>query len=390
MPERADTLMVVVSERISEWIAKGEVVDRYYNPADAFGHVDLVLTTEDRPDPDAVARLVGGATVKVWNVAAPERLFYRTLGWSPRLVDRWAGPVVELARRLEPALVRCYGANINAIAAARIRRELGVPFVVSLHTHAGENRAHAARRLPRDWRTFLIRSAMVRMEKAALAQADAVICVYRYQESWARGAGARRIEVIPNAVAADALQPKTDYRLGAPPRIIVPGRQVPGKDPAPVLAALARIPDLECVLVGDGELHDQLVAQAESLGIAARCRFVRRLPNDELVAGLRDHDAVVSINDHGGVSKVELEAALTGMPILTNPHPLEERPELLEDDCVVAGPGPDSYEDGLRTLLSDEGLRERIGTALRRRAEQVARPERAEHAVAELYRELAP
>jgi hypothetical protein len=34
--------MVVVSEHISEWIDKGEVIDRYYNPGRVFDEVDLV------------------------------------------------------------------------------------------------------------------------------------------------------------------------------------------------------------------------------------------------------------------------------------------------------------------------------------------------------------
>ena len=104
--------------------------------------------------------------------------------------------------------------------------------------------------------------------------------------------------------------------------------------------------------------------------------------------GLREDDILISVNDYGGVSKVEIEAALVGMPTITNSHPREERPEILEENCLAVEGDAASYRGALETLLADVELRERMGTRLRDSARAIE-PARMEAAYASLYRELA-
>jgi hypothetical protein len=84
-------LLVLVSERVSEWISKGAVVDRYFNPGDFFDEVPLVLTNDDVPDPHALQRMAGRAAIAVHNVPYPSGLFaMRTLGLRHALLRLWA------------------------------------------------------------------------------------------------------------------------------------------------------------------------------------------------------------------------------------------------------------------------------------------------------------
>jgi glycosyltransferase involved in cell wall biosynthesis len=380
--------MVLVPERISEWIDKGEVVDRYYNPGDLFDEVDLLMTNDDDPDPDAVQRLVGRARWSISRFPPPDRFFYRTAGLRPGLVRRWARPAVEHALARRPALMRCHGSDLNGVVAAEVRRRASIPLVLSLHTNPGESRRFVQRRWRDDPKAAILATANAPIQRIGVRRADCVICVYRYIVLWAQHVGAKRIEVIPNAVAGDHAVIKPDYVLGDPPRVVLPGRQIHGKDPTPVIDAIARLPGVELVLVGDGELHEALRARAAQLGVADRVHFHRRVPNAELMRLLPQCDVLVSVNDHGGVSKVELEGALTGMPIITNAHPLEAQPELLGDACLAVAGDARSYEEALRALLADEGQRAALGRAVRARAESEASPSRSEGAVVDLYRRL--
>ena len=108
------------------------------------------------------------------------------------------------------------------------------------------------------------------------------------------------------------------------------------------------------------------------------------MPNDRLCETLRSYDVLVSVNDYGGVSKVELEAALAGMPIITNRHPLESKPEVLEDGCLTVDGDAASYRDALQHLLGDETLRAQLGRQAKANARAV-HPERAEETYAALY-----
>ena len=96
-------LMVIVPDRGSAWINKGEVVDRYFNPGDVFGHVDLVVTNHDEPDHAALQRMAGDATVAVHHLPTSRAHFVATLGWRPWALRRWSRRAVALVERLQPA-----------------------------------------------------------------------------------------------------------------------------------------------------------------------------------------------------------------------------------------------------------------------------------------------
>jgi glycosyltransferase involved in cell wall biosynthesis len=381
--------MVIIPDRLSALLDKGEVTERYYNPGDLFERVDIVLVNDDHPDPGAIQPMVGSAELHIHNLPATSGLFKKSLLWRPRLLRRWAATAVELAHDLRPQLIRCHGAHLNSFAASEINRRLGIPYVVSMHINPDADiRALARREDGATWRDRLPYWASIGIERASLRRATAVVCVYRFIAPYAERMGAKRIEVIYNVVCPTGDRPKTDYSLNGRARVVVPGRQVPPKDATPLLEAVVDLPQVDLTLIGNGALHGVLQERAERLGIADRCQFIAAVPNDSLCMNLRDYDVLVSVNDYGGVSKVELESSLVGMPIITNRHPAEDEPEVLGQNCLTVEGDAASYRAALERLLGDEALRERLGSGLRDAAHAV-RPERMEQAYVDLYRELA-
>src|SRR5690242_19526301 len=176
--------MVLIPDALSELVSKGEVTDRYYNPSDLFREVHIVLTNHDRPAPSDIQPMVGTAQLHVHNLPIDPSLFRRTLGWQPRLLRSWARDAVGLARELQPQLIRCHGAHLNAFAAAEIRRLAGVRYVVSLHTNPDELRDRA--KGSGDLRARVALQASTAVERIALSHADCVVCVYHFIEPYAR------------------------------------------------------------------------------------------------------------------------------------------------------------------------------------------------------------
>src|ERR1039457_3954230 len=119
-------LLVIIPDRLSALLSKGEITDRYYNPGDLFRDVHIVMTNDDTPDPLSLQRTVGSARLHLHNLPAGNSLFVKTLGWRPSLLADWGHRAVELAERIRPALVRCHGVSINAYAAHQIKRSLGI------------------------------------------------------------------------------------------------------------------------------------------------------------------------------------------------------------------------------------------------------------------------
>ena len=141
-------------------------------------------------------------------------------------------------------------------------------------------------------------------------------------------------------------------------------------------------------LIGDGELHADLVDRAGRLGISDRVEFVRNLPNAEILNHMRQCDLFVYQSDNYELSKGTMEAALAGLPIVLNKRSggtseeVQSGPFLLVDDTV------DGYEKGLRQVIEDAELRERLGREAARYGWRLWNPERMEAEVTDVYRSL--
>ena len=347
--------MVIVPEAISEWFEKGEVVDRYYNPGDLFDQVDIVLTNDDHPDPQLLQRAVGRAQATVHNFPLPDGAFRRTLGYRPRLLRSWAAPIVALAGRLSPDLVRCHGANVNALAASEIRRVLGVPYAVSLHINPDED----IRGRISDRRARLVANALRTVERYSLRRADVVLPVYEAIVPFLRRIGVERYEVAYNALNGEHLRAKADYALRDPVRVISVGRLFELKDPEQLIRAAERIDGVQLTVVGDGPLRPHLESIAGD-----RVVFRPAVPNDELCALLAEQDLFATPTEHWEISKSVLEALLTGLPVVLNKRIGEPVPELNGDFVrLIEANSSGAWEAALRELIGDDAERARLGRA---------------------------
>jgi len=376
--------MVIVPEAISEWIRKGEVTDRYYNPGDLFRTVHLVLCNDDRPDPAIVQRLVGCARLHIHNAPRPPKFFLRTLGMRPALMKGWAEQIVALARQVRPQLVRCHGALFNAYAALRIQQTLGVPYAISLHINPDED----VRGREHDWKNRLYNQLTQGVERLSLRNADMVMPVYQPILPYLQRIGAPNVKVHYNVLNGRFLRPKEVYTLHCPARLIYVGRLFDLKDPTPIIDAIADLPDVVLTIVGDGPLRPALEAHAKGLGLSKRVIFRPAVPNDELCSLLAESDLFVVHTEHWEISKSVLEALLTGLPIVINRRRGAPVPELTPDIVCLVDTSADAYRSAIRDLLEDDAARAALGRAALAAARAGWAPAVTEAAVVETYRAL--
>ena len=376
-----DRLMVIVPDRLSEILRKGEVTPRYYNPGELFREVHIVLMNGDKPDPTAVQPMVGGARLHLHNLIDRQgRYLLRTLGWQRPLIEPMLRRALSLTREVRPQLVRTHNNFLEGAVAQRLKRELGTPYVVSLHgVWDVDDRMTLRGRTLAFFRE--------KLERVALADADAAIAVYLPIVRYARDYGAKRVELIYNIVAGAAVGRKAGYALGRPPRLITINRQLAEKNPENIIRAVAAL-DCSYTLVGNGPLHEPLKRLAAELGCAGRVRFIPSMPNAALCASLADYDLMLSHCDYWGMSKTIIEGALAGLPIVINRHPKIAIGEYDGDWLIQCENSVEGYKSAIAGLLADEGRRAALG----QRAEQIARtrfdPEAMEEKTVRLYREV--
>jgi glycosyltransferase involved in cell wall biosynthesis len=377
-------LMVIVPDHISDFVNKGEVIERYYNPGDLFEEVHVVMTNDDRPDPDAMRRMVGNARIFLHNLPDSRKMFAPTLGWRPWLLGAWAAKAVSLAREIRPAMIRCHGALLNAYAAAYIKRALGVPYVVSMHINPDED----VRGRARGWLKRFVSYAQRDIERIGLLNADLVMPVYRPIVPYLVRMGVTRYEVCYNILNQTNLRRKEDYRLHRPVRVLSVGRQFEDKNADNLIRAVSRLPEVELTLVGDGPYHHHLRDVATECAIQDRVVFHASLPNDELCRSLADYDIFATHTEYWEISKSVLEPLLTGLPVLLNRRHGEPVPELTEDICTLVPNTVEAYHDALLRLIGDDAYRERLGRTAYAHAQEHWLPERTEAKFVGIYRRV--
>jgi len=217
----------------------------------------------------------------------------------------------------------------------------------------------------------------------------------------AQGADAAKVRVVYNGIPANRLDSVLSFDEARQMLGLVPGQTVvacvahlsPKKGQTFLLQAVAllrdRFPDLVCLLAGEGELAEQLQQQAAELGIGEQVRLLgfRR----DVMSVMQAADVVVlpSIAKEG-LGLVLVEAALLEKPTIGSNAPGID--EAVQDGVtgLLVPPGDAAaLADQLALLLSDAGLRNRMGAAGRERALQMFTQESMVNQFEAIYRELA-
>ena len=377
-----ERLLVIIPDRLSSLVSKGEVTPRYYNPGNLFREVHILMTNDDRPDPAGMQPMVGSAKLFLHNLPAGNKLLLKTLGWRPGLLKRWTDQAVALAATIKPDLIRCHGARLNAYAARAIKRELGVPYLVSMHINPDVD----VRGGP--FRSQLMGHVSATVEKAGLLDADLVLPVYRPVEPFLQRIGVTRYRVAYNVINPNYLGKKDDYALHRRVRVISVGRLIAAKDPTELIAAVANLPEVELTIVGDGPMAGALHRFADERGAASRVIFRPAVANDQLCAELPGYDIFAIRSDYFELSKSMLEALLTGLPAIINRRPGAPVPELSDSFCMLVDNTAEAYGTALQRMITDRSLRERLGRAAYAHAQDHWAPAKTEAVFVDIYLDI--
>jgi glycosyltransferase involved in cell wall biosynthesis len=380
-------LLVIIPDRLSAIIAKGEMQPGYYNPGGVFNEVHILLCNDDQPDLAALQYLVGEAKLVLHNFPDDLNLVGRRPGF---LVDmrlrRWARAGVEIARRINPALVRCHGADWNTYLASRIKAELGIPYVVSLHINPDVNPVRRFVKPNLSPSEARHNRFYEHIEATGLRNADLVMPVYEPIVPYLRRLGVGRVEVCYNVLNRLHLRSKPDYALHRPARIIYVGRLFDEKNPENIIRAVARLPEVVLTVVGDGPILGALEELTEQLGVQERVRFLPAVANDALCGMLAEHDIFAVHTEYWEISKSVLEALLTGLPVVINRRRGEPVPELEGDFVLKVDNTEAAYLSAFEHLLRDDEARAALGHKALAHARAHWAPEITEAKYASIYR----
>ncbi|MDE0779351.1 MAG: glycosyltransferase [Alphaproteobacteria bacterium] len=378
-------LLVVVEDRISDWMTKGEILDGYFNPGAAFEKVTVLGLVADQPDDGTVARLCAPARHRYIPVGLDRRhLALATVGLRYGLLSLSLRRLASELTNDPPHVMRAYGDGLAAIATSIIADQTGIPFAVSLHTTPDALiQSQYLETRDRVWRRLAKFSGA-----RALRNANAVIAVYSPIVDFLPPDISSKTWVIPNVVGIKGA-PKAQDCETSPLRAIWVSRQMPGRDPRPVIAALRDVPEAILTLVGDGPLHESARKTVLEYGLGDRVEVMRAVENDRLCSLMPNFDVMLVNSCFREMPKSVMEASLSGVPVIINRSPAEDTKEYSGIPVVYVDGDARSYASALRALVTDTSRRQTLAQQTRESAWQLWDPAVAGSAAGDLLLNLA-
>jgi glycosyltransferase involved in cell wall biosynthesis len=172
------------------------------------------------------------------------------------------------------------------------------------------------------------------------------------------GVPADKISVVRNGVDLARFEPvdraEARRRLGLTdgPIVMSIGNLVQEKGHDLVIDALARLPQVQGLVVGAGPERERLAKRIEAHGLAARVRLVPEQPQSELKWLYGACDAVVLASTREGTPNVLLEAMACGTPVVA--MAVGGVPEIVTEPAagrVVATRTPEALATAIANLL---------------------------------------
>jgi len=194
-------------------------------------------------------------------------------------------------------------------------------------------------------------------------QAHQVIVPSRYLARWVSrwGIPEERIAVIYNALdPMNGIEP-LPVPLSTPVKAVTVGRLVPWKRVDRILEAIAKIPDLGLVVIGDGPERSSLGQQAASLGISDRVHFAGQRSREETLGLMASCNFFVLNSTYEGLPHVVLEAMALGLPVVATA--VGGTPEVVKngENGLLIPPGDgDAIIEALCRLCNDQFLHRRL------------------------------
>lgn len=374
----AKSLLYILEHRPSVLLDKGEYTKGYYNPGNYFDQVHLLFLNLDNPGVQQLQFTVGHARLSIHNLPVPKVL--ESLGWQFSRLKPWIEKGIQIAEEVTPSLIRVHNNFLGGYLAEQIKRQLSIPYVVSVH-HQHWEKDKDSRPI-----TKLAKIFRSKFERSSIQQADGIIAIHEPMLDYVQRLGGKNVRLIYNVVSKD-IPIKESFHLSSPPRLVTINQQIRYKNPENILKAVRSI-DCHYVIIGDGPYHDRLERLANQENLLNKVKFVRTTPNQMLMKSLSSYDLMVLHCDYWGIPKSVLEAGLASMPIVINRHPQRPIPEYEGGWLVQCENTPLGYEIAIKSLLADLNLRASYGRRAYAYSQESFNPVAMESRIIDLYQSI--
>jgi glycosyltransferase involved in cell wall biosynthesis len=264
-------------------------------------------------------------------------------------------------------------------------KKLGInkPFIHTIHGVLADEYEQAKQTGYQSFRGRIANSFMRRLaklEEQTAHNAALIVTISRYslekiQQHY--GIEKSKVRIVPNGVDTEKFKPmdglvvRQQFGLGNEPCVLFVGSLIPRKGLPFLVEAAKKIvkenAGTKFLIVGDGPLRNQLAASLEAATLSGNFKFLGNLKEDALPAVYNCADVFVLPSIQEGQGIVLLEAQASGKPVVAfDVGGVNEAVQNKETGLLVNRGSSGELADALLKLLSDNTLREKMGTNGRR------------------------
>jgi glycosyltransferase involved in cell wall biosynthesis len=266
----------------------------------------------------------------------------------------WAAPALARALSREAPFDVVHAHNAVPAGDAVLRAKTGLPLVTSLH--GGDVL----------WTTSRVPGGRAAVERV-LAGSRLVLANSAGVERLAREHGAHDARVVHLGTDLPPRGESGSPDTAPEPLIVTVGHLVARKRHADVLEAIAALPGVRYLVIGDGPERPGLERRAAALGVADRVEFAGQLVPQEALHRARTAWCFVMVSTEEAFGVAYIEAMAAGIPAIGcagEPGP-EEIAAAGAGIVLVPPRSPSTLAESLRRLLGDRDERLALGAAAR-------------------------
>ena len=343
-------ICVFPNDPLKSYFKKGEIKPRYFNPKNIFDEVHVISLFDDDIEEEKVKTVAGDALFKI-HVVGKVNLLNKN--------SKRKG-IINLIKKINPHVLRSYNPLLQGWVAAQVKKELGIPLVISLHGDYDRDRRHFAKK-NKDYKTyFKLLYSKRTLEPFSLRNADEVIIIYEFLREYAKKMGAKSINLIHNRIDLSQFMTKVKPAFKEEkPVIISVGRLIKEKNQECLIRAIRDL-DVILVVVGDGVEYRNLVKLTNDLGIQDKVRFERSIPHDRIQEYYAAADLFALPIKYGGFAIPSIEAAASGLPVILPIQEFDSKPDIISEYAKMVENNPESFKKAISDVLSDSNLRSRL------------------------------
>ena len=343
-------ICVFPNDPLKSYFKKGEIKPRYFNPKNIFDEVHVISLFDDDIEEEKVKTVAGDALFKI-HVVGKVNLLNKN--------SKRKG-IINLIKKINPHVLRSYNPLLQGWVATQVKKELGIPLVISLHGDYDRDRRHFAKK-NKDYKTyFKLLYSKRTLEPFSLKNADEVIIIYEFLREYAKKMGAKNINLIHNRIDLSQFMTKVKPAFKEEkPVIICVGRLIKEKNQECIIQAIRDL-DVILVVVGDGVEYENLVKLTNDLGIQDKVRFERSIPHDRIQEYYAAADLFALPIKYGGFAIPSIEAAASGLPVILPIQEFDSKPDIISEYAKMVENNPESFKKAISDVLSDSNLRSRL------------------------------